>query len=156
MNEQANLPDRPGCIAHPAWVAVSVVFGLLLLWPGSGSWDADAERSIMLGFAVGLPGILAQKLVLRKTVDFYAAFYLTPVFDRVFGRQQGRNMLYVLPFQLTMMGFVVLRLAFGIRSDAGWGVIFVLSALCYPECKAIYRAAWAKIEEMRQEAARNQ
>ncbi len=153
MSEQPNGPMRPSRFTHPAYVLVSVAIGFLLLLPWTGPWDAIACRNALLGLEVGLPMILVQKWIFRRTIPFYTEFMTTP-FGR---RRQGPNFLYCLPSMLGSILFNMLSILMGSRMErlyyrapvTGCGVVFVLMVLLYPEQKAIYQAAWARIERMR-------
>lgn len=125
---------------------ILVVTGIVTAFIQQGS-PTDIRRSVLLGLEIGLPCILYGKLIYRKDIGFYAAVYAKG-WSRMTHSEQMHHYLRAAP-----MIFAVI-LAYGLltqghRIFVGPYLIVVglLHLLLYPEQKAIWLAAKAKMAE---------
>ena len=134
---------RPSWIYHPYGLVPPFLIGILCLWPCLRAWDADCQWSVTLGLAFGLPAVLLEKWVLRGTKSYFAGLSLN-----VYGRcWEGRHLLYEAPIMIAILGLLVMMSLLDIHSQSGYGAVFLLLILLYPEYREIHRTAWARVEE---------
>jgi hypothetical protein len=107
----------------------------------------EVEISIITGLAVGVPGVLLQKWVLRRQVTFYAEFYQLSYSERLRWRIVRRNFLYILPGMMSIYLPYFVLVYKGISPLPAACAVAGLYMTTYPEQKAIYLAAEARAEE---------
>jgi hypothetical protein len=147
-----NTVNRPKGISiwgHPGAVVVCAVFGIVMLviaLPDVRS-ARELHLGLIAGIGIGLPAVLIEKWLLRRYRDFYAEFYTTPAEKRLSWRLQKTNLLCALPLWLAMLADVVLARGISATALIGVSIMCMLFILGYPEQKAIYRAAKARIAQ---------
>ena len=109
----------------------------------------DLSASLWIGLGVWLPVLLFEKWFLRRFRDFYAEFFISPFEERVSWRMEKINLLSQTPIVLGIVAVFILARGIASREYSGLSFMWVLSILAYPEQKAIYEAAKAKLEEDR-------
>lgn len=139
---------------HPMAVLVAALIGIAGVAASRGDVHSARELhvSLLVGFAVGLPTILIEKWVLRKYRDFSAELFTTPFAERpAWGK---KNLLCSLPILMGVCANIVISSCFRLSLQLGLDVMCILCILLYPEQKAIWLAAKARVAEMENESHR--
>ena len=132
-----------------AGAILAVVFAILLVANG----EKGVMESMLVGLAIGLPAILYAKWGMGKHVDFYAQFFTMSLRERLTWPVQKKNWLYGWPMILAWPLLTIAWRWLGISVVCSWMIVVALQALVYPEQKAIYEAAKARLAEDRRRIA---
>ena len=127
--------------AHPAGLVILSVAGTLIaIRVLMHAPPQDLSASLWIGLGVWLPVLLFEKWFLRRFRDTYVEYYTSPK-TTILWFQFPQTILII---WATIWLEVTNRL-----TSSGVPIIFALAILIYPEQKAIYEAAKAKLEEDR-------
>lgn len=141
-------------LAHPAALLIAAAIGIAGVVYSLRDICSPKElhTAVLAGLAVGLPTIVIEKWVLRRYRGFYAEYWTTPYAERQSWRLKKTDLLCNLPVYLGILGIIALVGYLGIPESLGVSVslsIFVvLFVLLYPEHRAIWLAAKARVAEM--------
>ena len=122
---------------------VAVVSAIVLAMNG----ERGVIRSMLVGVAVGLPAMLYVKWGMGKHIGFYARFFTMPLSERLSWPVQKKNWLYGWPSFVIWPALIIVSEWLGTSVICAWAVAWILMILVYPEQKAIYEAAKARLEE---------
>lgn len=135
-------------LAHPMVIFIIVgigIFGAVIFQKDVSSFG-ELRAALFASFAVGLLAVVITKLILRKYRDAWAEFYITPYMERYTWRMYKLILLFELPVFLGLLAASTIAQRLGAPGDLGLSVVCIPFILAYPEQKAIYEAAKAKLE----------
>jgi hypothetical protein len=128
--------------------AVFVLAGVILSFSEPAS-PAGIRRSLLLGVAIWVPYVLYLKWICRKNTAFYAEINVKGLWRMTF-QEQMRGLLISIP-PILVLAFVLpwLTEGHGLSSAGPMLAVFgILSVVAYPEQKAIWLAAKARVAQM--------
>ena len=131
---------------HPSWTLISIVAGAvgLLVSLVRGYPPRELGISLLCGLCMGLPIVLFEKWLLRRYKDSQVACAILPPAERHY--QWTR--LWSLPLAVVFLyGMQFMRYNLHVPRLPGASLVFILLILAYPEQKAIYQAAKARLRE---------
>ena len=135
--------------AHPTNVVVLSVAGIIAsIIVLAHATPRDLSVALLIGLGVGLPTVFIEKWILRRFRDFYAEFYTSPWEERASWRMQKTNWLCSSVMLAAMLLISILEVHAGLHGVPGVAIFLALHILAYPEQKAIYEAAKAKLREV--------
>ena len=149
MNTRTKPAKRISVFAHPMAVLVVVAMGIVLLAISIAYTRSSREAyvGLLAGLAESLPSILVLKWVLRRYKNFWAEYYTTPFVERQSWRSEKTNLLCMLPICLGILGNMALGWYFNVSEPIGASMFGALCILAYPEQKAIWLAAKARVAQ---------
>lgn len=121
----------------------------------AGRYDASSSqnwRSVLLGVPLGLIAVLANRVVVRKRLDFFVDFYLRPIPECSPANSFWQRFLHTLPLVGPMWAMLILGEVYLHAFAAGMAALNMVWLLTYPEQVLIYRTAKQRIGQPRSPA----
>lgn len=138
-------------LARPELLVAASITGLILTVVLSVVFVVGGERgvlqSLLIGLGVGLPSVLYVKWGMSRHVEFYARFLTLPLSERLTWPIQKKNWLYQWPSFLAIPLVACIAARLDVIPVPGFMIVLALTILLYPEQKAVYEAAKARLKE---------
>ena len=144
-----NPRRKVSILAHPMGLLAIPAIGIFgaLMTPKDVSFG-ELRMALFASLAVGLLTIVIVKLELRKCRNAWAEFYITPYMERYTWRMLKLMLLFELTIIVGMLAASEVAHRLNAPEELGLSVVCILCILAYPEQKAIYETAKAKLREV--------
>ncbi|HET6457172.1 MAG TPA: hypothetical protein VFI02_22460 [Armatimonadota bacterium] len=146
MND--NTTRKVSILANPVPIVVISVAGIISsIFVLAHATPRDLSIALWTGLGIGLPEFMLAKWFMRRYKHFYAEYYTSPWEQRSSWQMQKTNLLCGCSPVLLAMWMSIGLEHYNLLGYGGVPIILTLGILIYPEQKAIYEAAKARLQE---------